>query len=124
MNENGSPQGNGFSLVEIVMAVIVISFGLLALATTSGYVIGQIQSSRLRTERTVAVQQAIETLHSQPYAALADGSAEFGRFTVEWQVQTVNYALTRVELVSTGPSYGPRGVTTVPDTVRISIIRP
>lgn len=123
-NDNG-PKGNGFSLVEIVMAVLVISFGLLALATTSGYVMAQINSSRLRTERAAAVQQAIEQIHSSPFTDLADGSAAFGRYDINWTTQTVNFALRRVEIVSIGPSWGPAGLRPAhPDTVRISITRP
>jgi prepilin-type N-terminal cleavage/methylation domain-containing protein len=125
MNEHSTPRGNGFSLAELVMAILVIAVGLLALATVSGYTIGQVQLSRLRTERAAAVQQAMEVVRSQPFADIAHGSGTFGRYAVTWSAQPVNYALTRVELISVGPSWTPSGVAhNVADTLRISVTRP
>jgi prepilin-type N-terminal cleavage/methylation domain-containing protein len=116
----------GFSLVEVIIAIVVISFGLLALATTTGYVSGQLNTSRLRTERSAAVQQAIEDLYATPFGTLANGSRQYGRYSVSWQLQSINYALTRIELVSVGPGHSGGGTIapSVPDTVRFSLVRP
>jgi Tfp pilus assembly protein PilV len=57
MNEANNNPG-GFSLVEVVVAILVLSFGLLAMAASTGYVATQLRSTTWDTQRNLARQQS------------------------------------------------------------------
>lgn len=95
----------GFSLVEIVIAVIVLAFGVLGLAGTTIWIVRQTTLGEVTMERTVALQTSIERLRAADYDELVNGSATEGRFTVSWSVSTGNRSKL-VEFVTTGPGLG------------------
>ena len=99
----------GFSLVELMVALVILSVGMLALAATTGYLITQVQVSNLRTERATAVQQVVEELRATPFdniASRAQGSAQtVGDFDVWWRVSTPASNLKRVRVYTEGPGY-------------------
>jgi prepilin-type N-terminal cleavage/methylation domain-containing protein len=127
MNE---PQMNngGFSLVEVVIAILVLSFGLLAMAASTGYISTQLRSSQFDTQRNLARQQVIEQLRSTVFTSLATNTAgtAVGRYTVRWNVNQVNVAQRRVQIITVGPAYRARqgARTTVTDTAVIMILSP
>jgi type IV pilus assembly protein PilV len=58
----------GFSLLEVLVAVVVLSIGLLAMAKlTTGIIRGNLHSSRMTTATTLA-QQQMETVRGLGYA--------------------------------------------------------
>src|SRR5687768_16881514 len=63
MNDVKTKQG-GFSLVEVVIAIMVLSFGLLAMAASTGYVASQLRSSVFDTQRNLARQRIVEQLRA------------------------------------------------------------
>jgi prepilin-type N-terminal cleavage/methylation domain-containing protein len=84
----------GFSLIEVVLAVVVLAVGVLALAGTSARVVGLInQGGRLGGASLVA-EGRFELLRAAPCAALASGSTVEGPFTVGWTVATSGYLKT------------------------------
>ena len=123
-------QRGGFSLAELIVAVVILSLGVLSMASTSTWVVRQITLSRLTTERTVARQSAIEGVLAVPFANIAGGTGEFGIFDVAWTV-TANagsYRTLRVVTVGPGRPIGVSGLTTlsseVADTVFLKIASP
>jgi len=92
----------GFSLVEVVIALIILTVGVLGLAATTMYVVRQTTLSKISTERSAAVQDVLEELRATDYSLLASGSDSVGRFWVQWTVTTGNRTKL-VEIVTTGP---------------------
>lgn len=110
-------QKQGFSIPELLVALVILTVGVLALAATTGYLILQVRVSELRTARATAVQQAVEELRSTPFTNLsskAESSAEtIGDFSVWWSVQNGGQNLRRVRVYTLGPGYdGQTGWTT------------
>ena len=117
---------SGFSLVEVIIAILILSIGVLALGSSTGYVLSQIRSSQLRTERVTVVNQAAEQVRGTAWTSLGstcDGSAFLtsGRFSVACSVSYPGTNLAEVLLISTGPGYaGGSFVPTVVDTFAIT----
>ena len=122
-NKNG-----GFSLVEVIIAMVILSFGLLAMAASTGYVASQLRSSTFDTQRNMARQQVVEQLRSTIFANITSntGGTAVGRYTVRWVVTNVGSAQKDVRVITQGPAYraGRGSRTTVTDTARITITSP
>lgn len=119
----------GFSLVEVIVAMVILSVGILAMAATTGYVYSRLRESGRSTERTLAVQQAIERIRSLPFDEVTTrGSADpvtVGDFAVWWDVSLATGNLKRVRVISAGPGYGRSGWTSAhQDTAFISVLKP
>lgn len=141
MAENGRPgppelparpgdSRRGFTLVEVIIAVVILTCGVLGMAGTTALVVRQITLSDLATERCAAIQTAIERLRAQPYSSLSSGSDSVGIFAVQWTVASSGTHAKSVRVVTTGP-----GMTTeaggfpvlapaVADTVTYTILEP
>ncbi len=63
----------GFGLVEILIAMLIMSVGLLALTTISAGVASQTRISAERTSQAMASQQVLEDYTRRGYAAAASG---------------------------------------------------
>ena len=126
MNEN--TDRGGFSLVEIVIAIMVLSFGMLAMAASTGYVASQMRSSVWDTQRNLAKLEISERLRSTPWANLTTQTSAqtVGRYAVTWQVTSINNATRSVQIITSGPAYraGRGSSSTVVDTTTITIVRP
>lgn len=119
---------DGFSLVEVVVALVVLTVGVFAMAASTGYITTQIKIAELRTERMTAVHQAAETLRSVDWDYLATtcdtASYVAGSFAVTCNA-TTSGDLTTVTLVSTGPGWKAGAWdTALPDTFQITIAEP
>lgn len=111
---------NGFTLVEVMVALIVLTIGVLGLAATTMYVVRQTTLAELTTERSAAMQTVVERLRSMDYASVVSGSDSVGVFAVDWAV-TDGVRSKRVEVITQGPglTYGTGGpglAPTVADT--------
>jgi prepilin-type N-terminal cleavage/methylation domain-containing protein len=123
-------QRDGFSLVEVIIAMMILTVAILAMGASTGYVLTQVRSSELRTDRVAAVRQAAEVLRGEPWAALINGCGSAvdvdtgDRFTVTYECPQVRDRLARVHLISVGPGYaGRRFVIAAHDTTVINIRR-
>src|SRR5690606_38066460 len=116
---------DGFSLVEVIIATLILSVGLLAMAGTMGHFYKLVRQSGYRTERTMAVQEVTERLRAMPYdlvTSRAPSSAEqVGEFRIWWNVTEPPVGRVKVvEIISSGPGYGTREVI---DTTVINLLR-
>ncbi len=128
MSEANNNPG-GFSLVEVVVAMLVLSFGLLAMAASTGYVASQLRSTTWDTQRNLARQQIIEQLRATIFTNVTTNSTgqAVGPYTVRWNVTNVSGAQRRVQVITTGPAYrqsNRRTMTTVVDTATVTIASP
>jgi prepilin-type N-terminal cleavage/methylation domain-containing protein len=118
---------SGFSLIEIMVGMLIFAVGFMALSASTAFVSAQIQAADVRTERNVAYQQVSEQLHALPFDSVKTHSSPqaVGSYALTWDVQSVNWALKQVRLVSTGPGFeGGRRVASATDTLTIRIARP
>jgi type IV pilus modification protein PilV len=77
----------GFTIIEVLVAVLVLSVGILGLATTAALVTRMIgQGERFSQASTMAAEQ-FEVFRSQSCSSLASGATTNGGFTLTWTVQ-------------------------------------
>lgn len=76
----------GFTIVEILVAVMILSVGLMGLVTTAGLVTRMIGQGHRYTEASALANERIEVLRSQGCPAAASATETRGAFTVSWRV--------------------------------------
>ena len=104
----------GFTIVEILVAMLVLAVGIIGLTTTAALVTRMIgQGERYSQASTMAAEQ-FEVFRSQRCTSLANGAATRTGFTLSWNVQDASgpspspsAAARRVTIVVTSPT--PRG---------------
>jgi Tfp pilus assembly protein PilV len=128
MNDVKTTRRGGFSMVEVVIAIMVLSFGLLAMAASTGYVAAQLRSSVFDTQRNLARQRTVELLRSTVFQNVTTNTAgqTVGRYTVRWNVTNVSAMQRNVQIITVGPAYraGRGSRATVTDTSTITIVSP
>jgi prepilin-type N-terminal cleavage/methylation domain-containing protein len=93
----------GMTIIEVLVAVLVLSVGLLALTTTAAGVSRMIDDGRRSTEAAALAAERIELLRASGCPAVGTGSATRGSFAVSWNVEapsgdrrrTITVAVTR-----------------------------
>ncbi|MGW8267745.1 MAG: type IV pilus modification PilV family protein, partial [Longimicrobiales bacterium] len=76
----------GFTIVEVLVAIIILAFGLLGMGGTTALVVRQISLAEVSTERSVALQTTLERLQALPFDSVANGADSVGIFEVRWEV--------------------------------------
>lgn len=118
--------------MELVIAVLILTMGLLALAGTTGFAVRSITLADVQTERTAAVQSVVERIRATEFDDVTSGSATVGRYAASWTVDELSSTAKEIEVVTTGPglranssqnlmpAIGPQ----VQDTLTYLILRP
>ncbi len=123
-----NPNANGFSLIEVTIATVVLALGMLAMAASTGYVAAEIRNATWNTQRSAAREQIVEELRSTPFNNVLTSTAarSIGRYNMTWTVVTVSQHLKRVSVMASGPAYrmgrGPLSIVT--DTFVVNVGRP
>jgi prepilin-type N-terminal cleavage/methylation domain-containing protein len=128
MSQEINARQNGFSLVEILIATMVLTVGLLAMASSTAYVSAQLKSTSYETQRTQAKERIVEQLRATPYTSVTTRTTALsvGRYSMTWNV-TTNSLNKTVALYTSGPAYRGRSRgarVTVVDTMVFSIVSP
>ena len=91
----------GFSLIEVMIAMIILSVGVLGVAASSA-AITRLTAEGGRAGGSAAVAESrIEQLTATPCANITStGSATSGKFTESWTVTTANLLKTITETVT------------------------
>jgi prepilin-type N-terminal cleavage/methylation domain-containing protein len=113
----GTPPPGGFTLVELVIAVIILSFGVLGLAGTTALVVRQVTLADVNTERAAAQQEVIERLRSTSTSTISTGNTTVGSFTVTWAVTDSSTYGKTVRVITTGPGLSKTSAATTPRLV-------
>lgn len=99
-----APRGRkGLSLIELLVAVLVLSVGILGMAAGTGWVLRLVEIARLDTQRAIALQAAIEQVKATPLANVAAGSTVSGPFTTSWTVVAGDGDFATLRFVLVGP---------------------
>lgn len=125
------PQGRrGFSLVELVIALLILSIGVLGLAGTTAFVVRQTTLADVNTERSAALQSAVERVRATPYTAVGTGSTTVGAFSVGWSVIDSTGTTKIVRVITRGPGLAKDSVSlptlaaSVQDTFTLTLLEP
>jgi type IV pilus assembly protein PilV len=78
----------GFSLVEVMVAILILTVGILALAGTSARVVKLISQGGRMGGSSIAAEGRFELLRATSCASLANGSTVDWPYTVAWTVTT------------------------------------
>lgn len=92
---------NGFTLIEVMVVIIVMSFGLLALGAASATALHKTSSAGHEDMRWVALQRWADSLTARGYGNVTAGSDQLDRISAEWTVSTLATDLEEVELIAT-----------------------
>lgn len=97
----------GLTLVEMIIAIIVLAIGVMGLAGTASYVTMQMGGGKMQTVAAGVAQAVADSLSARRCADVVDGTATTRGVTVAWQVadstrtrwvrQTVQYTRNRGE---------------------------
>lgn len=77
---------SGFTIVEIMAAVMLLTVGVLALASTSGMVTRMIGQGKRYSQASVLASERLDVLRGTDCSALADGSETRDGFDIAWRI--------------------------------------
>jgi Tfp pilus assembly protein PilV len=105
-----SSGGRGFTVVEVLVALVVLAAGVIALASAAAFVVRQVGASdRLARAANLAASRLERLASAGSCSALASGSASSGGFAEEWTVGSGTSVVPVAVTVRIPP--GPRSVT-------------
>jgi prepilin-type N-terminal cleavage/methylation domain-containing protein len=81
--ERGAP---GFTLVEVLVAVVLLAIGILGLSATVGVVGWYLSAARLQTQVNARAQAEIERMLASAYLRPGVGGVRDGAAEVGWEV--------------------------------------
>jgi type II secretory pathway pseudopilin PulG len=102
-------KSDGLSLVELVVAMLVLAIGLLGMAAGTGWMIRAVDLAQLETARGAALQSAVETIRGTEWNDLEDGQGTFGDYTVRWTTVTATAEGRHFRFEVVGPGRGTTG---------------
>lgn len=124
-----APGRDGFTVIELLVALVVLSVGLLAMASVMGTLILQTRTADIRTERSFAVQQVAERLRAQAFGSINDraeaDAVTVGSYDVWWTTTDGTSTKRQIDVFTLGPGFVPgRGFTDAKrDTFQITLAR-
>lgn len=98
----------GFTLIEVIVALLILTVGLLALAGTTGAIFTQMRVAERRTERATAIQEVAERFYAVDPSNLDSEcsalSVQHGDYTLTCAGQWSGH-LYELRIVSVGPGF-------------------
>jgi len=126
----GRPADAGFTLIEVIVAVVILTFGLLGLAGTTAWVVRTSTMAEAQTERTMALQTVVEQVRAIDFDDVGSGSEDVGSFAVKWTVTSSTAQSKTVQVVTVGPGMSGTGTgipsmsNSVADTFYFEVLNP
>lgn len=90
---------SGFSLIEVVVTMTLLSFVMMSLAGAATLGLSQMGKARQDLQYSADVQQVTDSLVAKGWNKVTDGSASIRGRSVAWTVSTINAKSQRVSLV-------------------------
>lgn len=109
----------GFTIVETLVAIIVLSFGVLALASSVGGITRMMSNGQRKTRATTIATSVIDSLRNKAYSSIpkctglvsgsTTGSLLYGnKYTTSWDVSSTNAGTSRQVVVRVDYQVGTR----------------
>lgn len=93
----------GFTIVEVIIAIVVLAVGVLGMAGTTAYIVRQVTLADITTERATALQTVIDKISAKPFASVASGTDSVGVFGIRWTTVSESSTSKLVTIVTVGP---------------------
>jgi len=77
---------SGFTTVEVLVAIAILTYGLMALASTVGSVIRMVADGQQLSIVATLAAARLETLRCEPCPGVTSGSETVGPYRVTWSV--------------------------------------
>ncbi len=90
----------GFTLVELIAAILILVVGVLGLASTAAVVMRQITGSSLQTRAAIRAQSRFERLRSVSCAAAVAGTSTASGITEDWRTVMQTRSMQMIVVVS------------------------
>jgi prepilin-type N-terminal cleavage/methylation domain-containing protein len=120
-----SSRREGFGLIEVIIAMLILTVGILAMGGATGYILNQVRASELRTERMLAVREVSERLRAIEWEDLP-AACQSQTFTVDPYSVTcalsIEGNMAHIQLVNVGPGFSAGHILT--DTLMMAVARP
>lgn len=94
---------SGFTVIEVVVSTVILTFGILALAGATGQIVRQLTLADLQAERTVAFQTVVDRVQSLPFDDVLPGTLTHGVYDVSWTVVNEGGGAKLVTITTVGP---------------------
>ncbi len=127
---------DGFTLVELVVALVVLTIGMMGMAAAAGYATTEIRSSSMRTQRTAAMEYVLESLRARAFNRTAFDTAltslpyasarQIGPVTVWYDVAADGSNGKTISVYTKAPQYkkSTGWTTSATDTFVVELYRP
>jgi prepilin-type N-terminal cleavage/methylation domain-containing protein len=117
-----SGEKRGFSLIEVIMAMTLLSVAIMSLAGAATLGLSQMTKARQDLQYSADVQQVADSLVGLGWNHVASGSSSIRGRAVSWTVSTVNAGSQKLDLIV--QRRGQASVTTVyQDTVTLFLAK-
>ena len=93
------PSNSGFTIVEVLVSTLLLSLGLLAIASTTAHTTGMLAAGRRHTQAAVLGGRLAESLRSGPCPAAGSGVTVDGALEAHWTVAPLKGSPARRVLV-------------------------
>lgn len=120
----------GFSLVELIVSVTIMSVGVLGYASSSVVLEQQVSVAAIESDRNSAMVTAVERVRAIDFDTLASGADSVGGYHIDWSVTPQGTYVKEVQVVTTGrglamASGGGMAVTSqLADTFMYQVVKP
>ena len=101
------PPRRGLTLIEMIIAIIVMSIGIMGLAGTATYVATQMGGGNAQTIAASLATKVSDSLSARRCASLVDGSQTVRGVSVAWTVADSSRTRWVTETVQYKPKRGP-----------------
>lgn len=101
-----APGREGFSLVEIMMVLVILSVGVLPIAVIQHRARGEVNEADRHTQAIAVAQMQMERLKSQGFGNIANENGATGAINWVAQVDNVAFGLDRVTVTATWQNKG------------------
>jgi prepilin-type N-terminal cleavage/methylation domain-containing protein len=111
-----SRNDQGFTLIEVLFAIAVLVFGLLAVSSLQGSAVRGNLMAFTRTEAVALAQKQMESLMALPYNDVVSGGPTVqGNYTITWNVDDTS--ITNCKVITVAISYSEKGIARRPVTL-------
>jgi prepilin-type N-terminal cleavage/methylation domain-containing protein len=95
---------NGFTVVEVIIAIVILSVGIISLAGTAALVTRMVAQGQRYTEAAQLANRRFEILRGMSCDSLQAGSVTSGRFVEQWTITTVGTNGRTLSLIVQSPT--------------------